>query len=92
MPAPHLHYPSREGEEQAAYLCGGLWGCRQCRLLHQDVPDIVDPHVALLIPTEHNALVCQDTEIGTKVGQSSMGGKQDGVWGGGSPGQVLSEK
>lgn len=61
--------PAAERGMSCAYLRGGLRGCWQWRLLHQDVPDVVDPHVALLVPTEHNPLICQDTDW-NQVGQS----------------------
>lgn len=76
-----------------AYLRRGVRSCRQWRLLGQDVPDVVDPHVALLVSTQHDALICQDIHVEIKGGAELPGGGwQDGGEGGGSPGQVLSEK
>lgn len=54
--------------------------------------NVIDPHTAFLIPTQHKVFVCQD-RMGPKMGRGWAGqrGYPPTGWPG-SPGQVLSEK
>ena len=73
---PHTVPSSGRGQAGGAYLCGGLRSCWPWRRLGQDVPDVVNPHVALFISTQHYPLICWDTwtEVKGGVGLPGVGG------------------